>query len=268
MNTITNDFDNLVCINQRSENKLIIGNSGLILRYVTSVILFVVILLVNNIFDFTYTPIFILMAIQVTFLLLGVLFFGFSTQKISEQITDKKIRKLLLASNVLQFLMVGLIIVTISTLAAVYQIPAVNATIPNSILNKKEWYIFLLFDFQMLLELPMFSISLLLFGLALKEGYKKNYWNTKFPKSIAFLLVFSIIFTIVYILNVIELYHFGTIFYLENNLEERILWLYLLDGFHEYSYHLSTPIYGSMGLITMIEITYRMKKCYLIPHKS
>ncbi len=260
MNTTTNDFKNIFYLDQRSNNSFTISTSSLILRYITSISLYVVILLINSVFEFTYMPIFILMIIQVTLLLLGGLFFGIGLQKISRQVSDKKIRKLLIASGILQFLMVGLIIVTITTLAAIYQIPAIKASIQSSILNEKEWQMFLLFDFQMLLELPILSISLLLFGIALKKGYKKNYWSTRFPKSIAFLLAISIIFTFTYILNIIELYHQGSIFYLYGNIEERILWRYLLAGFHEYSYHLCPVIYGSMGLITMIEITCLKRK--------
>ena len=81
MNTTTNDFKNIFYLDQRSNNSFTISTSSLILRYITSISLYVVILLINSVFEFTYMPIFILMIIQVTLLLLGGLFFGIGLQK-------------------------------------------------------------------------------------------------------------------------------------------------------------------------------------------
>ncbi len=107
--TISNiEFENRIDKNQiRTRYNPIIGESFLLVRFCVSIVLTVVVFLVNAIYDFTYTPIYILFMVQLLLLILGGLFFSFSLRKIKLQVVDYEIRRLFKASMMLQFLMIG-----------------------------------------------------------------------------------------------------------------------------------------------------------------
>ena len=260
MNTTSNNFENRFHENQfRSRKIQIFGEGLLFIRFVISILITAVILSIIYIFNFTYIPIFILIIIQILFLVSGALVYGINLEKMRAQINDDEISKLLRASAILLFLMSGLMIIAFLTTLTIFLIPSIRITIPTIYLSCDEWIAYVLFDLQTVIELPLFSISFLLFGIAIHKGYKKNIWKTKFPISLIFLVSISLVLTLAHIMN-INLFYFGTIsFYIPGG-ETSEIWRLAISNYHTYNYQFTPLVYGLMSLITLLEVSIKSKK--------